>query len=150
MKTLNLTKPNINKDVDEPTKINELEFWTYYLNLLMAIKGKFLRNAELKLLSALLSLNPDRTYFNRFHIDELIRLTGFSYKHIFLLKTTLVRKGFIVKASKGKGDYLLTESLRSFQKALKAYFEKDNTLELKFVFKIEDYEKSTEYADKRI
>lgn len=147
MKTLNLTKSNITKDTKIPTEISEKEFWKYYIDFLMSVKGAFLTNTEKNLVVSLLSLDPDVTYFNKNRIDELIELSGYDYGHLFMIKSGLVKKGIIVKASPGKGDYLLAQSLRQFQKVIKNYFKSNNEIEFTFVFKIKDYERDVRDVD---
>lgn len=123
-----------------PTSVTEEQFWRYYLMILMVRNSSLLLTfKEVEVLVFILSGNPDRSYFRGSEASLIKEHFRMKKPDLSKMKKSLVVKGFVVETGAVRGDALLINSLRKFQKYIKMAMSKNllPPIVFNFAFNIE-------------
>lgn len=107
--------------------LSQIDFWKLYFKLVNVVNDQELSDAEINMISTILSKDYNKTYFAGPYAKELIRDCKLSRQYFYLLKKKLLEKNLLVPVSDAKNDILPHKNLRNLQYLIKT---SDNTLNL--------------------
>lgn len=135
--TLSFNVMKYNQFSDEPLFVTELDFWTFYLDILEVRAGSFLSDLEKKVLAYVLSGTPGKSYFKKPNSNELMEAFDIKANNFHRIKYDLEAKGIIVP-TEIRGDYILNKRLYKYQQDMKKFLKEGKTIEYKFKFKLDE------------
>lgn len=135
--TINLAQANIFSENTYYTKIEEYEFWRYFVNIRNTKTNYLFTQGECDVIAAILTEDPYKSCFKKYSPEahNIKKRLDMTPQHFYRIKNQLLDKGVLIK--EGQGDYLLHPSFRNVQKAVKLAILKNKQLDLKLAFEID-------------
>lgn len=135
--TLSFNVMKYNQFSDEPLNVSEIDFWTYYLDILEVRAGSFLSDIEKKVMAYVLAGVPGKSYFKKPASTELMEVFDIKVNNFHRIKYSLEEKGIIIP-TEIRGDYILSKKFDGYQKGMKKFLKEGKTIEYKFKFKLDE------------